>query len=124
MNGMTVQIKKRKYTMGTIAALAIAAVAVVAPSSAAAAAGPTTRVIERSGCLWTAENWGFEAETHRSAPNDCAGHGWVQVKINGSWTAWKHDYTKAVWTAPSGTTIQQSRHTTCSGCSYITLNAP
>ncbi|GGN18857.1 hypothetical protein FHR83_004021 [Actinoplanes campanulatus] len=115
---------KKLSFMGSATALALAAVAVMVPSSASAAAGPTTRIIERSGCLWTAENWGFEAETHRSAPNDCAGHAWVQIKVNNSWSAWKHDYNEAKLPAPSGQRIQQSRHKTCTDCAAITLNAP
>ncbi|MEU7907990.1 hypothetical protein [Actinoplanes sp. NPDC049118] len=115
-------MKKRKYTVGSAVALAMAAVAVMA--APASAAGPTSRVIERSGCLWTAENWGFEAETHRSNPNTCSGHGWVQIKVNGTWSAWAHDYTEAKLRAPAGQRIQQSRHKTCADCGYITLNAP
>ena len=109
-------VKRKISTVLALSAITVGGSAVVATAPAFAVA---TQVINRSNCLWTAEVWGYKAETRRSSPNDCAGHGWVQVKVNGTWSGWVHDLTKAK-IEPAGT-ITESRHKTCADCGYITL---
>jgi hypothetical protein len=82
----------------------------------------TSRLIDRSGCWWTAESFSQYARTDRyDSHNTCSGHGWVTAKIDGHWSAWDHSLAGGYIPAPSGHPIQQSRHTTCSGCSEVTL---
>ncbi len=106
-------MKRSVYSATAIGAASIAAV-LLAPSVAQA----TERPMERSGCYWNAVSVRQEARTERRAPNDCAGHGWVQAKSGGYWSAWDHSFSGGRISAPS---IQQSRHKTCADCGYITL---
>jgi hypothetical protein len=116
---------KNSSTLLKRAAQASLAIGLAVSGGVFAAGSPamaTTRLIDRSGCWWTATSVTQEAKTiRRTDHNDCAGHGWVMAKIDGHWSTWDHSLAGGRIVAPNGHPIQQSRHTSCSGCSEVTL---
>ena len=108
------------------AAISIGVVAGTTVALATPAWALYDQIIHRNGCNWGADSYPTGALTIRSSPNDCSGHGWVRIMLNGSstWTAWTHSgdtIEGARQTAPSGRTVQKSQHKTCADCSPVTL---
>lgn len=98
--------------------------AMMAATATPALAGK--KILDRAGCLWTAGSYVGYAYTKPSSANDCSGHGWVRIRLNGDsgYSGWTHSadtFDGARQGAPAGRSIVSSQHKTCSDCDVTTL---